>query len=177
MCWKKKNPNPQNPKTPTVGVTSVKVEFLKVVYLVVRSVEELLNSCKAHNLSYQCRDLCLLLSTVTSKLFLWSADHQISFTHEYPSHHFIFTCFKQKQYLLLKTAFLYLAHLSLVHKLNTVVFVFSQWLVYMYVYWCHTYFCNGMSQKQEKLAVSRLPLAPELAQKSCKFSFIRILIL
>lgn len=153
-----------------MGVTSINVEFPKVVYSVVCSVQELLNSCKAHNLPYQCRDLCLLLSTATSKLFLWSADHQISFTFEYPSSYFIFTCFKQKQFLLLKTAFLYLAHLNLVHKLNT-VFVFSQQLEYMYVYWCCRHFCHGMSQKQEKLAVSRL--APELAQRSCKFSFIR----
>lgn len=170
MCWKKKNLKPQTPKAPTVGVTSVKVELPKVVYLVVCWVQQLLNSCKAHNSPYQCRDLCLPLSTVTSQLFLWSADHQISFTCEYPSSCFIFTHFRQNQCLLLKTAFLCLAHLSLVHKVNT-VFVFSQQLVH--VYWCRTQFCHGMSQKQEKLAVSRLPVAPELAQRSCKFSFIR----
>lgn len=46
-----------------------------------------------------------------------------------------------------------------------------------YIYWFHPYFCTDVLQKQEKLAVvvlrvavSRLLLAPGLAQKSCKFS-------
>lgn len=170
VFWKKKNSNPQTPKAPTVGVTSVKMELPKVVHLIVCSVQQLLSSCKAHKLPHQCRELCLLLSAI-SQLFLWSADHQISFTCEYPRSYFIFTCFRQKQYLLLKTAFLYLAHLSQVHKVNTVVFVFSQQLVY--IFWCCTQFCHGMTQKQEKLAVSRLRVAPQVAQRSCKFSFIR----
>ncbi|XP_023793438.1 uncharacterized protein LOC111936623 isoform X2 [Cyanistes caeruleus] len=36
----------------------------------------------------------------------------------------------------------------------------------MYIFWCCAHFCHGVPQKQEKLAVSRLPLAPELAQRS-----------